>query len=252
MTSIHASIPSDFKDAASEAKRRGEKASTVNGEGAEQGPTMKGESASSLSNVVTRKIAQLTPRSSHQALEGEDLASDDEDASKENDPLLSPSPDPAPSLRRPSSAKRPLSDLAIVEPEYDVTEVPCLSPSEQNVMNNTNSLAGIATSDSSREGLQLAERSLGVKLVRRGLQEARGNAVGSADFEGRPSKRICSDPDKENTLETCTNKNQAEKPLPAIGAATKVSMPASKKAFASSVLGTSSLKGRPRVGLRRL
>lgn len=246
MTSIHASIPSDQKDEVLEAKRRGEIVGTVIGEDAEQRPTIKGRSASSLSSVVFKKLPESitgtqSARSNFQAPASED--GDDESEAKENDPLLSRSPVPAPTPRRPTLAKRPLSDLPIVEPEYDVTDAPCLSSSEQNVANNVDQLAGIGASDSSRKGLQVAERSQGVNVTGWGLQETRGNGTGSVDFEGRPTKRICSDSGKENTIETWAAKKLLEKPLPAISAATKVAEPVSRIV---------SVKGKSRVGLRRL
>lgn len=259
MTSIHATIPSAMKSEVLAAKKRGETAGTAGtaiGEDVEQSPTAKGKSASSSSSTVKRKLPepiigiQSAPNSPHQALEGEDPASEDEDdesASKENDPLLSPSP----VLRRPALAKRPLSDLPIVELEYDGTDAPCLGSSEQNVVNNVNPFAGIGASDSSRKSLQSAERAQSVNLSSRGLQETGGNGMGSVDSEGRPTKRICSDPGKENTLENWGAGKFLEKPLPAVGAGTKVVMPASRKAPASS-LGTSGVKGKSRVGLRRL
>lgn len=253
MTSIHARISFDFKDMALAAKRRGEITGTVIGQDVEHRPTVKSKSTSSSSSVVMRKLperiisTQSAPSNPHQALEGEGPTSEDEDdksASKENDPLLSPSPVPAPSLRRP-----PLSDLSTVEPEYDAADAPYLSPSEQNVMNNLNPLAGIAASDSSRKGLQLAEWSQSVSMIARTLQETGGNGVGSVDFEGRPTKRICSDPGKENTLETWGARKVIEEPLLAVS---KVGVPTSRKASASSSSGRSIVKGKSRVGLRRL
>lgn len=263
MTSIHASIPSEMKYEVLAAKKRGETAGTAIGGDAERNPTMKGKYASSLSSVLKRKLPepiigiQSVPSNPHQALEGESPASEDEDdksASKENDPLLSPSPVLAPSPRRPALAKRPLSDLPIEEPEYDVTDAPCLCSSEQNVVNNVNPFAGFSASDSSRKGLQSAERSQSVNLTSGGLQETEGNGMGGVGSEGRPTKRICSDPGKENTLENCENWGAGkflEKPFPAVSTATKFAMPASRQVSASTS-GTSSLKGKSRVGLRRL
>ena len=263
MTSIHASIPSEMKYEVVAAKRRGETAVTAIGQDAEQSTTMNGKSASSLSSVIKRKLpepiisVQSRPSNPHEALEGEGPASEDEDdksASKENDPSLSLSPVIAPSPRRPALPKRPLSDLPIEEPEYDVTDAPCLGSSAQNVVNNIDPITGISASDSSRKGFQSAGRSQSVNLTSRGLQETRGNGMGSVDSEGRPTKRICSDPGKENTLENCENCDAGkfvEKPSPAVSAATKIEMPVSRNASASSS-GTSKLKGRSRVGLRRL
>ena len=258
MTSIHASIPTDLQDAALAAKRRGEPADT--GEEAPRRTTTASKSASSASSLVGRRPPECTtstqsaPSNLHQALEGESSASEGEDeetASKENDPIsLSPVPGTRP--RRPSLAKRPLSDLPIVDPEYDAIDAPCLSPSEQNVVNNGSPLAGVAAPNSSRKGLQLAERSQSVNMTSRGLYEMGANSVGSVDSEERPTKRVCSDLGKENALETWGAKKPSEKALPAVSAATKVGLPASRKASTSSSSSTSGVKGKSRVGLRRL
>lgn len=253
MTSIHASISPDLLNGAMAAKRRGETAGTAIGKDPEERPTMKGKTASSLTGVVMRKLperitsTQSAPSNPYQALEGEDPASEDEDdntASKENDLARSP--------RRPSLVKRPLVDRLIDEQEYDVTDTPCSNSSNQNVLKHVNPLAGITASDESRKGLQLVEWSQSVNMTGRGLQESGGNGVGSVDFEGRPTKRICLDLGKENTLETWGPRKVVEKPLPSASAATKVGEPASRKASASSSSGTSSVKGKSRVGLRRL
>ena len=260
MTSIHAGIPFDQKEAVLEAKRRGETADTAIGEDAEHRPIMKRKYASSSSTVVIEErpgritSTQSEPSHPHQTLEGAGAASEDEDdksVSKENDPLLSPYPVPNPDAR-PSSLAKPLSELPIVETEYDVTDAPCLSPSEPNVVNNVNLLVGIAASDSPRKGLQLAESSQNVNMTGRGLQETGGNGVGSVGLEGRPPKRICSDSGKENTLEIWEARKLIEKPLPTASAATKVGVPHSRRASASSSSGTSSVKMKSRVGLRRL
>lgn len=227
-------------------------------EDAKQIPIMKAKSTGSMSSVVVRKPRERTtstqsaPRSHHQALEGERPASEDEgdeSASKENDPLLSRVP--APSPQRPTLAKRPLSDLPIVEPEYDL-DATFLSSSEQNVVNNVNPLAGLGPPDSLGKGLQLAERSQSLSVTGRGLQERGGNGMGSVDLEGRPTKRICSDSGKENAPKNWETGKLLEKPLPAVSVATQVGAPTSRKVSVSSSSGTSSVKGKSRVGLRRL
>ena len=261
MTSIHASIPPELKNKASDAERQGFTAGTNIREDAEQRPTMKGKSATSLSSVVVRKppkciaITQSAPSNPHQALEKEGPASEDEDirtASKENDSLLSLNPVTTPGPQRRSVAKRPLVDLPISEPEYDVTDAPCLSPSEQDVVDNVNLLAEIAASESSWKGLQSAERCQSVNMNDRSLQETGANDVGSVDSEGRPAKRICSDLGKENRLETWTASKPFEKILPTASAATKIGVPASGRISAASSSAISRAKGKSRVGLRRL
>lgn len=233
MTSIHASIPSELKDKALEAKRRGDAADTTIREDAQQRPKKKGKHASSLSSVTMRKVPDCNASTQSEDEDGE--------SAKENDHLSLHSIRPAPSPRRPSLAKRPLSDLPIGESEYDVTDAPILSPSEQNVVDNMNLLAGIGASESSR-----------VNVNDRSLQETGANDVDSVESEGRLAKRICSDSGKENTLEIWEASKPFDNILPAAIAATKVGLSAPRKASAASSSGTSSVKGKSRVGLRRL
>ncbi len=176
MTSIHAAIPSDLKDAVAEAKRRGEDAGTeIREDKEERRPTLRKASASStmvmkkrpqiarlgggrsestasvesVSSIranpsqtsLTARLSQLPP------VEGE--ASDDENdeatANQENDPSLSPSPVSPfpPSPRKNILGKRPLSDLPPpVDPDVDDGEDMCDSErtitSAQNIANNIN------------------------------------------------------------------------------------------------------------------
>ena len=261
MTSIHGRIPSDLQDAAISAKRRGETACGAVGGDTEQKPTSECKSSSSLATFLVRKLpegvtrtsTQSAPGTLDQALECESPASEDEhgtSALKENDPLLSSSPVPVTSPRRQSMTKRPLSDLYIIEPEHDITYVPRLSHSEQNVLNNVHPLTSITLSDSSGKGLQSAENIQRVDKSGCG-QETGGDGTGSNDFEGRPTKRIFSDSGKENT-ETWGASKLIKAALPSISAVINVGVPPSGRASASSPLGTSKIKGRPRVGLRRL
>ena len=260
MTSIHAPIPFELAGRVLEAKKRGQTEGTAIGESAEQRPTMNAKSASSSSSVVMRKLPgrmasmQSVPSNPHQAQEDEGPATEEEDeksVSKENDPLLSPSPFLSSFPKRSSLAKRPLSDISVVAPECDVTEASDLSPSEQNVLNNLNPSASIAPSDNSWKG-HLAESNQSVNTTGRGLQETGSNDVGSEDLEGRPTKRICSDSGKENTLETWEARKLIEKPLSIVSAATKVGRPDSRTASASSSSGTNNFKVKSKVGLRRL
>lgn len=260
MTSIHGRIPSDLQDEALSAKRRGETAGAAVGGDTEQKSTIKCKSSISLTTSLVRKLpegvtgtsTQSAPGTLDQALDCEVPASEDEhgtSASKENDPLLSPSPVSEPSPRRPSMTKRPLSDLYIIEPEHDMTDVPRLSHSEQNVVNNVLPLTSVAPSDSSGKGL--AEK---IQRVNKNCcgQETGGDGMGSDDLEGRPTKRICSDSGKENTLENWGASKLIKTPLPSICAAIKVGVLPSGRASASSSLGKIRMKGKPRVGLRRL
>ena len=260
MTSIHGSIPPDLKDVALSARRRGEITGTAIEGATKQSQTLKSKSGGSFTRSTTRKPPDWVPRAQSasstldQSLENENAPSEDEystSASKENDPLLSPSPVPVPSPRRPSSAKRPLSDLHIIEPEYDMAIAPCLSHSDQNVVNDVLPPSILAASDGSQKTLQLMEKSQSVYNAGH-HRETGGSSTGSDDLEGKPTKRVCSDSGKENMLETWEASRPLETPLRGICAATKVELPILRKALVSNALGTSKAKGKSRLGLRRL
>lgn len=260
MTSIHARIPSDLKDLALSARRRGEIGGTAMGQDIEQRPKMESQSTSllpgspmgELPDCVTHTQSALV--NVDQAPKGESLAKADEyatSAPKEIDPLQSSCPVLASSPQRPATAKRPLFDLHIAKPEHDMTVVPCLSPSERKAVNNVLPLASIAAPDRSRKGLQIAGKSQAVNRTGRG-QETEDYGTGSDDIEENPTKRICSDSGKENAIETSGARKPIETLLPAVSAATKLGVPISRKASASAILATNRMKGKSRVGLRRL
>ena len=264
MTSIHGRIPSDLQDLAHSARSRGETAGTAMGKDTDQRPTMKGRSGSSLTSFLIRKSpdcvthVQSAPSPLDQALKSHSSASEKEgstSASKENDRLLSPSPVTVPTPRRPSTAKRPLSDLHTIEPEYDMTNAPCLSPSQQNIVNNVNSSARLAASEKSQKCLRLMEKGLSGYMTGHGQEtgaSSTGSSTGSDDLEGKPTKRICSHSGKENILENWEIKKSNGAPLPGDCAATEHELSASRKAPMSNALGESRVKGKLRVGLRRL
>jgi len=268
MTSIHASIPLDLRDAAIAAKRRGEEPSTtiLDDPGAKT-LTMKGKSASS-SRVIMKKLPQriistqsaLVPRQVTQEEDGCASEEEDEDsASKENDPMLSPTPVPAQTPRRPTLVKRPLSDLPTpVEPDDECTEASCLSPSDQNVLNHTLPLPKYTAAVESCKVPQLAERSQSVNFTNCGLQDASptGLAALPADDRARddgtrPAKRICSDESKEN-LSAERPLKLPERPQTTANIVSKAAAPAPRKASAPGSLGAGSAKGKARAGLRRL
>lgn len=271
MTSIHASIPSHLRDAALAAKRRGEEPGTTILEDPEQRPTMRGKSASSSSVIMKKPPQRITspqsaPISRQVAPEEDGSASDEEEeeedensASKENDPMLSPSPVLAQTPRRPLLVKRPLSDLPTpIEPDDESTEASCLSPSDQNVLNNTFPLPSDTAPNEPCKAPPLAERSQAVNFTGRGLQDASQNdpalpVEGKAGDDGtRPAKRICSDESKENISEERPSLKLVERPQSTVNITSKVIAPFPRKASAPGLLGAGSGKGKARVGLRRL
>ena len=251
MTSIHARIPLEFRKDVLAAKSRGETDGTFAEVDADQRPGVKGKSPTSSSSVVMKKQpervfgTQSAPSNRHQAMECQGPAGEDEDdtsASKENHFLQSVCPGPASSSQRPSVTKRPLSE--VVQWGHAAIDVPCLGISEQDVVTNAHPLECIAFSDSSRRGSHLLEKCTDDDMTPRGLQGRGGNGVGSASFEERPTKRVCSNSGKDNLIDAWRTRGSNEEQLSlAIKAASKVGIPTSKNAR----LAYSS-----RVGLRRL
>ena len=251
MTSIHARIPSDLELLALSARKRGEAAGTAVGEDTQRSPTWKSKAVSSRPDFSTRKPPDYVPHAPSasstldDALHGESPTSEGISASKENDPLLSLSPVPVPSPRRSSTAKRPLSDLYIMEPEYNMTSTPCLASSEQNIVNNVLPPTKVAPSNSSQKGLQIEDQS-------GHGQATQGSSTASDDLGGKSNKKVCSDSGKENILETWEARSANETPVPAIYAATRFELSTSRRTSTSNAFSTSRGKGKSRVGLRRL
>ena len=269
MTSIHASIPPNMREAALIAKRRGDDPGSTISEDQDQRPSLRGKSASS-SSVVMKKLPQRTtstqsapvpPRINREnESSGSEDSEDERSASKENDPMLSPSPVPIQSPRRPTLAKRPLSDLPTpVEQDDESNSATCLSPSEQNVVNNTFSPAIDRNLEATCKVPQLAESSQAVNFTGRGLQDVAVNGPANliltekaGDNYARPAKRVCSDEAKENVAEERLLEKLPERPAPSIICASKGPLSAARKASAPSSLGTGNMKGKAKIGLRRL
>ncbi|CAG8886999.1 unnamed protein product [Penicillium egyptiacum] len=175
MTSIHAPIPPNLKDAVTEAKVRGEEAGTALEE-KEEDPTIKRPRKQARTRAATIKktarnttpsvnpsqssypsqsssnpFAQPSPPMTDNVMS--DSESDDPDsASKENDPTLSPSPVhlAPPSPRKTALGKRPLSVLSIPYPEDSDADMmlidsdndndnPAMTSNERNITANTGS-----------------------------------------------------------------------------------------------------------------
>lgn len=282
MTSIHASIPVEMKAAALAARRRGEAPGSSSREEIDQRPTLKGKSASS-SSVVMKKLPQRLiathvphpPRTVSPEIES-DEEEDEASASKENDSALSPQPIPMQSPRRPTLAKRPLSDLPC--PSEDEIEGTCISPSEQNVSNNLpQSLAEASTITVTRPGSQLSERDQLANAAVRNRKDAstHGTTTPLQDTmdaaSDRPAKRICSDEAKENAVAEYSMPRMTAEPSLSTSSSSSSSAPATiklndgiakakaqlpsgtRKASAPGSLGGGAVKrGKARVGLRRL
>ena len=248
MTSIHARVPLEFKMDVLAAKRRGETDGTFAEVDADQRPGVISDSPTSSSSVVMKQQpervfgTQSAPSNRHQVMECQGPAGEDEDdtsASKENHFLQSLRPGSAPSSQRPSVTKRPLSE--VVEWGHAAIEGPCLGTSEQDVVNNAHSLKCVALSDSSRRGSHLLEKCKDDDMIPRGLQEMSGNGMDSASFEGRPTKRVCSNSGKDNLIDAWGTRGLNEEL--SLNVTSKIGNTTSK---------TARLPYSRRVGLRRL
>ncbi|KAJ6025770.1 Ubiquitin-conjugating enzyme [Penicillium canescens] len=183
MTSIHAPIPLDLKDAVSEAKLRGEDAGTVL-EGRQESSFQQTRRQRRNHNATTKKPVRRATRietlsHSHpftqasQPMSDEEMSDGENDpasASKENDPALSPSPVnlAPPSPRKNAPGKRPLSVLSMPYPEDEAdmmlvdqdsdTDSPAMSSNEQNITANLRS----RTSSPQRKTPKLSLLSRGI------------------------------------------------------------------------------------------
>ena len=204
---------------------------------------------------------QSGPPSRTISLDAESDGEEDEaSASKENDPALSPQPILTQSPRRPSLAKRPLSDLPCsIEDGLDQN---CNSPSEQNIANNIFPSPAEASTSVTRPGLQPPERDQLANYTGRSLKDASTNGLVSlqqkVDVGGRPAKRICSDETKENAVEGCgippaAKPSSSSSTMKLSSVPAKVQSAGARKASAPGSLSAGGVKGgKARIGLRRL
>ena len=204
---------------------------------------------------------QLTPSPRQLVPEHDPTSEDDENSEcKENDPMLSPSPVPALLQRRPTLTKRPLSDLPVpIEVHSDSGHAPLFSPSEQSITNGSDATSSNTTGGSSRKGSQLAERNTSRCTNGRRLQDVELNDMATqpledqiADDGPRPSKRVCSEEGKENASEGESYIMLPERPLPVVNGMSRECLSNSRKASAPGSTNVGGIKGKSRVGLRRL
>lgn len=283
MTSIHARIPSRMKDGVLEAKRRGEVVGCAVRDQRDARPLIKTKSSSS--SRVVMKRAQISDSGSSGVLASQqpmceqcsdsDMDYDEASASKENDPSMSSSPVMAQSPRRPTLAKRPLSDLPPPpEPDSEDDGATALSPSERNIVANTPCLSsplGTTREESLRQNIKLTERSKIDNFTNRGLQDVNRDGVGNVHFDIKVDaevevppvqKRLCVWAEKENSQEVHMANPQswlpaaAAKSVPGVSGAASTSPAAllrssfHKPVSSSNMVNKNAMK--PRMGLRRL
>ena len=280
MTSIHARIPPELKDAVEAAKQRGDEAGTERKDDTEARPSMIRKPAS-MSGVIMKKPPHLTIAHSDSASRSisapvprpqpNDDSSDEEVENDENDPSLSPSPVTIPTVspRRPTLAKRPLSDLPTpVEPESDDDDQRLhLSPSEKNIaanaplfLSSTSTLITTPQQEEQQEVFKLAERRRSVNFSNpRSQQDNNASMIRpfedaeDADGDDRPKKRVCSAEGKENCGEAAAappSPPAAEPFRPASFGNAVAPKPVVASVTARKASAAAKAKGR--VGLRRL
>ena len=278
MTSIHARIPPNMKDAVSAAKRRGEPVGTVIKDELDERPVAKPKPSSSSTTTMKRpqtlttplpeapRIPYTAPASQRSDLDeiSDAEAEDEASASKENDPPQFPSPLSAQIARRADTTKRPLSDLPTpTEAELDDEEPSGLSPSERNIANNTPYFFAATTTNTLRQNLKLAERSRSFNFTSRGLLDASKDGLAIVPFdidaddgeEPPATKRLCLWEGKENAMELQGFERPtalAVRPTIVSGAPGTIKAAAVATRKSASMSSISGKGGKPRVGLRRL
>ncbi|KAE8390558.1 ubiquitin-conjugating enzyme/RWD-like protein [Aspergillus alliaceus] len=304
MTSIHAPVPTDLKDAVAEAKTKGEDSGTTIPE--QEEPRLlrsrKGvrvQSVTMKKNTNARKIAprrqqQQQQQQHHQSDNQETenpaeerqldtrheidiLVSDDEsenlsNASKENDPSLSPSPVKfaSPSPRKNVLGKRPLSVLTLpvdIDPfamdseDSDLEGMTGMTASEKNIAANHHNDNPEYAPSPQRKSPKLSLRSKGFNSSGRIREEVKifedapepldlgchrsgdgkenhGSLSGSKEI-GIASKKVHPTCPPTSLVPSCTSAPSSSKGSKAVSGTRKVSAPNIKKA-------------KPRVGIRRL
>ncbi|KAF7587048.1 hypothetical protein BBP40_007824 [Aspergillus hancockii] len=188
MTSIHALVPVDLKSAVAEAKTKGEDAGTTIPE-QEEPRLLRSRKGTKVQSVTMKKngrkngrpqqpdtknrASEQQPENNH--YETDIAVSDDEsectsNASKENDPSLSPAPVrfAPPSPRKNAHGKRPLSVLTLpidTEPfdmDSDDSDIDGMTASEKNIAANYHSDVPHRTSTPQRKSPKLSVRCKGV------------------------------------------------------------------------------------------
>ncbi|GFF27067.1 ubiquitin-conjugating enzyme E2 S [Aspergillus lentulus] len=286
MTSIHAPVPPDLKTAVVEAKSRGEEAGTLipEHEGTRSLRSRTGTRVQSL--TMKTKKPSVTPQPSDQTdadpHNNHPESDDDSDTtrpstSKENDPSLSPCPVKLalPSPRKNAHGKRPLSDLTTsLDPEPDSLMEPDFAPSrttDKPTMTMTTSEKNIAANhtphrDSSpqpqpqRKSPKLSHLDKGVNASAR----IRDDVIIIFEDASDPSdvQSHHSNDSKENRAALHASKGMGPSarksphyPSSLLAPSPAITCPSGSKSRAvsgSRKVSSSSMKAKPRIGIRRL
>ena len=263
MTSIHAPIPPNLRDAVIEAKRRGEEDST------RPLPSASQESSSATSTVMRRQSMSNTkdarresdtrpPSSAHSV---RDLSEDCEegDETKENDPSHSPAPRSGSIewLRKNALGKRPLSELpTTVDPHATHLDSPlddCISP----YSDGKTSVSRLPLADSG-ESPEHVKKSPKLDLSARNLnnygkvgQEDRDKFARDEGSVISPTPDLSEDKENMENVQRQASCNTAKVTTEqlAFQDSGQLLRPTLRKV---SNVGSARVKGQPRVGIRRL
>ena len=289
MTSIHAPIPLDLKNAVTEAKFRGEEAGTILNE-EEDETRIQCPQKPKRTHAATKKTARKTPSeipsqsSSHPFAHptppmSEDMMSEDEtdpaSASKENNPSLSPSPVSLapPSPRKTALGKRPLSVLSIPYPEEEAdmmlvdedsdSDTPMTS-NEQNISANTRSrtssplrktpklsllCGGVNASGRFRDEMPIFEDVPQIPMADHLRRLSGDGKENHVSATARKEKRSLSPSKTFGTAPLSPAHTQL--PTPSLSSFPDVSSKITKKK-SMGVHKRPALKAKPRIGIRRL
>ena len=246
MTSIHASIPKALSDAVVAAKRRGEDDNVLEQIEGEPRPVASRAASSSTSVVMKgRPDGNLSVSSSYQApLESED--EDQEDNTKENDPLHSPtsSARPPPSPRK-VLGKRALSDIPLLADPDQANLEPTSQHGKPAAEMNTNETSTETSSEPLKKSPKLARSA--EDLIPEDILDHGDTARVVSNAAPLPTSTA---DDKENASVALRTRNIEIRNTTAAPQKTdSAARPTLRKV---SNVGSSRGKNLPRVGIRRL
>ena len=262
MTSIHARIPSNLRQAVDAARRRGEEGEQEQEHDDKSSIAVdKGISASAqriksrpVSALLRRKIPSARPPplplTTDSAADKNNELSDDEedhDPCKENDPSQSPSPvvESPRSPRKNVLGKRPLSELPTpTDPEASMTE------SQTNIAVNQDTQASETLfSGPLKKSPRLAVATPGTNNFGRLRKDI------AEDFCDNSLTATIKAPNAEEEKENCEQKDDQGSPemtkIPIRGSSSDIA-PVRPTLRKVSNMGSSKAKAQPRVGIRRL
>ncbi|GIK02904.1 hypothetical protein Aspvir_006967 [Aspergillus viridinutans] len=288
MTSIHAPVPLDLKTAVVEAKSRGEEAGTLipEHEGNRCPRSRTGTRVQSL--TMKTKKPSVTPQTTavpqsptHNPSNQTDTPESDDESesdgettrpstSKENDPSLSPSPVKLalPSPRKNTHGKRPLSDLTMTldpDPE-DPNPTPARTTDKPQMTTSEKNIAANQPRDPSPQP-QPQRKSPKLSLLDKGVNASariRDDVIIIFEDASEPSdlQSHHSNDSKENHAALNAFKGMGPSarknphyPSSLLAPSTAITCPSGSKSRAvsgSRKVSSSSMKAKPRIGIRRL